>query len=469
MSAIVALCHFCEVHGPSVIMVTQTDRDCREPVWEGEGGQTTLQQMFGGNIGGRMSQHSHQAGCERCWSLGGSSQHFLVSTERTGSGSGSGRQTYLSSQVALQPEVDSLLRNAVIRAVSCEVPFTREAPLLFSDPTVSTVAAHNFLLRDSKARGFQRYYSIVVLSRERQHLIAHLKSINSPVTQIIEKMKKMSQETYNFETCQSKECPEPSIFRRRASVSSLRNLSEIVGDRTIYEKIHVKFVEILQILEKCLKERVFSGQLMKSSVIFPKASLESVLNIKNEVGLGKFKILLHHVLSGKALQIRSREREISRHVGDSLCMFLPNNLASNQVYFANLILTTTDLGEDIPSLTELTVTTKSPTDIDDFHQSYSVTSELCKCPDLSLFSGCKYCKHINESTIITKLCKKLKNCSSILPTTVQEMTIRSFGESILLQARVFSKLGNQEKTLFLRQNNFTATDAEIFTFFNMFS
>ena len=471
MSAIVALSHFCEVHGPSVIMVTQTDRDCREAEWEGQG-QASLQQMFGGNLGRKMTQPSRQPGCERCWSLGSnssSSQHFLVSTERTGSA----RHTYLSSQAALQAEVDTLLRNAVIRAISCEVPFKREAPLLFSDPTVSTVAAHNFLLRDSKARGFQRYYSIVVLSKERQHLISNLKSINSPVTQIIDKMKKMSQETYNLETCQSKDCSEPSIFRRRASVSSLRNLSEIVGDQTIYEKIHVKFVEILQILEKCLKEKVFSGQLMKSSVIFPKASLDSVLNIKNEVGLGKFKILLHHVLSGKALQIRSRDREISRHVGDSLCMFLPNNLASNQVYFANLILTTNELAEDIPCQTELTVT-RSPksaptTDIDDFHQSYSVTSELCKCPELSLFSSCKYCKHINESTIITKLCKKLKNCANIVPATVQEMTIRSFGESILLQARVFSKLGNQQKTLFLRQNNLTATDAEIFIFFNMFS
>lgn len=277
----------------------------------------------------------------------------------------------------------------------------------------------------------------------------------------------MSQETYNLETCQSKECPEPSIFRRRASVSSLRNLSEIVGDQTIYEKLHVKFFEILQILEKCLKEKVYSGQLMKSSVIFPKASMNSVLRIKHDVGLGKFKIILHHVLSGKTLQIRSRDREISRHVGDSLCMFLPNNLAGNQVCFANLILTTNEVAEDSSSQTNLTVT--GLTGVDNDHQSYSVTSDLCQCPDTSLFSSCKYCKHINESTIITKLCKKLKNCANIVPTTVQEMTIRCFGESVLLQARVFSKLGSQEKTLFLRQNNFAASDAEIFLFFSLFS
>ena len=82
------------------------------------------------------------------------------------------------------------------------------------------------------------------------------------------------------------------------------------------------------------------------------------------------------------------------------------------------------------------------------------------------------CNHYyagSDEIIEFNICKKLKNCANIVPATVQEMTIRCFGEAILLQARVFSKLGNQQRTLFLRQNNFTATDAEIFLFFNLFS
>ena len=446
MSPIVALCHFCEVHGPAVIMVTQSQRAGESP--DQTDCETNIQHIVG-------QERQSPAGCERCWSLK-TNQHLIISKDQ------SNRQTFLTSQVVLQPEMELILRNAVVRAISCEVPYKRETPLLFSDPSVSTVAANNFFLKDWKARGFQRYYSIIVVTNERQHLISNLKSINSKVSQMIENMKKMSDDTYNLETCHSKSL-DPPTFRKRSSIGGQRNLIEIVRDPTIYEKVHRKFVEILQTLENGLKEKVFSGQSMKSSVIFPKASMDSVLDIKSQLGLASFRILLHHILSGKTLQIRSNERQISRQVGDSLCMFLPNNLTRSQVYFANIILTGQDSVEDLPSLTSLTIRSEAG------EVSYGLFSQLCKCNDnyRQLFSSCKYCKSMSESTIISKLCKKLTICD--IPRTVQEMTLRTFGESILSQARVFSKLGSQQKNSFLRQNNFTAIDAEILIFFKMFS
>ena len=446
MSPIVALCHFCEVHGPAVIMVTQSQRAGESP--DQTDCETNIQHIVG-------QERQSPAGCERCWSLK-TNQHLIISKDQ------SNRQTFLTSQVVLQPEMELILRNAVVRAISCEVPYKRETPLLFSDPSVSTVAANNFFLKDWKARGFQRYYSIIVVTNERQHLISNLKSINSKVSQMIENMKKMSDDTYNLETCHSKSL-DPPTFRKRSSIGGQRNLIEIVRDPTIYEKVHSKFVEILQTLENGLKEKVFSGQSMKSSVIFPKASMDSVLDIKSQLGLASFRILLHHILSGKTLQIISNERQISRQVGDSLCMFLPNNLTRSQVYFANIILTGHDSVEDLPSLTSLTIRSEAG------EVSYGLSSQLCKCNDnyRQLFSSCKYCKSMSESTIISKLCKKLTICD--MPRTVQEMTLRTFGESILSQARVFSKLGNQQKNSFLRQNNFTAIDAEILIFFKMFS
>jgi len=445
MSVVVALAHFCEVHGPAVIMVTQS----RRPAGSSQPPDLDplIQQIVGRN-------KQSPAGCERCWSLQ-TNQHLIISRDPTTS------QTFLSSQFVLQPELEPILRKAVIRAISCEVPFKRETPLIFSDPSVSTVASTDFFLKDSKARGFQRYYSIVVMTRERQHLISNLNSINSTVSQIIEDMKKMSQKNFDLETCQSKEPLEPS-FGKRDSLSSQRNLKEIVGDQSIYEKVHRKFVEIIQTTEHSLEEKVFSGQLMKSSVIFPKASLDLVLKIKSELGFS-FKILLHHILSGKTLQIRSNDRQISRRVGDTLCIFLPNNLSGNQVYFANIILTGRDSVEDLPSMSGLTIINE------DGELSYSLSCDMCRCSETyrTLFSNCKYCKNINESAIITNLCKKLNVCD--MPKTVREMAIRSFGESVLSQAKVFSMLGNQQKNMFLRQNNFTAIDGDILFFFKMFS
>ena len=221
MSVIVALCHFCEVHGPAVIMVTQSRRESGFP--QPPDLDPVIQQII------RRNKQS-LAGCERCWSLKNNEQ-LIISRDLASN------QTFLSSQYVLQPEMEPILRNVVIRAISCEVPFRRETPLIFSDPSVSTVASNDFFLKDSKARGFQRYYSIVVVTRERQHLISNLKSINSRVSRIIGDMKKMSQETYELETCQSKE-PRKSSRRMRDSDGGQRNLKDIVGDQSIYEKVH---------------------------------------------------------------------------------------------------------------------------------------------------------------------------------------------------------------------------------------
>ena len=252
-------------------------------------------------------------------------------------------------------------------------------------------------------------------------------------------------------------------------MAALRNLREIVGDENIYETVHKQFVVLLQSLQKVLKEKVLSGQVMKSSVTFPKASLDTIIQMKSKLGKD-FKIILHHILSGKTLQVKSEERSLSRKIGDSLCMFLPNNLALNTFYFANLILTHGDLDGDIDLLAnaaQLEVQDNlDPTEPDSL--SFQLTSSSCKCFDSlgTVFASCKYCKSLSESSIVTKYCKILKRCD--IPRVVTEMSIRTFCESILIQARVYSKLAQTQKGDFLLQNNHTAIDAEIFKFFKYF-
>ena len=409
----------------------------------------------------RDNLNGKSAGCERCWSLV-TNDNLIISRDN------SGQQTFLSSQTVLERDLEKRLKNAVIRAISCEVSVKREGPMIFSDPSVSTVFANNFFLKDSKARGFKRYYSILLMSREREYLIANLDIIENKVSQIIEDIKNMSRKTFENEadgpSVQSK-----SKYGRRRSSAALRNLREIVGDENIYETVHKQFVVLLQSLQKVLKEKVLSGQIMKSSVTFPKASLDTIIQMKNKLGQD-FKIILHHILSGKTLQVKSEERSLSRKIGDSLCMFLPNNLALNTFYFANIILIHGDLDGDIDLLAnaaQLEVQENlDPTQPDSL--SFQLTSGSCKCFDSlgTVFASCKYCKSLSESSIVTKYCKILKRCD--IPRVVTEMSIRTFCESTLIQARVYSKLAQTQKADFLLQNNHTAIDAEIFKFFKYF-
>ena len=464
MSAIAALGHFCEVHGPRIVMVTQSVRHLApvSPVDSVTPGQDQDQHLL-------MSLNNNQStsipsGCERCWSLK-SNENLIVSKDPVG------KQNYVSSQSVLNNDLDFILKNAVIRAISCEVTQKREGPVIFSDPSVSTVFANNFFIKDSKARGFQRYYSLLLMTREKEHIVSNLKMIETLTSDIVNNIKLLADKTFAKECPDTKEKTEAAFLRRRGSMNAMRNLKDVVGDVGIYENIHKKFVVILQSLERVLKEKVLSGQVMKSSVIFEKASLDIIVDIKSQLGAQNFKILLYHILSGKTLQIKSQQRYISRKIGDSLCLFLPNNLTRNQSCFANFILTTNDVVDNLPSTTQLDITCEgNDCNLESgTKMTFSLVSDSCQCFDSynTVFSCCKTCKNLNNSTIITKLCKILKNCN--LPKTVKEMTLRTHGETILLQSRVFSKLAHNQKCDFLLQNNFTAIDAEILSFFKFFS
>lgn len=54
---------------------------------------------------------------------------------------------------------------------SCEVVPNRTGSLLFTNNPAVTTLSETFLLKDSMARGFQRYFSVVVGNQQRGNLI----------------------------------------------------------------------------------------------------------------------------------------------------------------------------------------------------------------------------------------------------------------------------------------------------------
>lgn len=105
---------------------------------------------------------------------------------------------YLSHQHPRQPQLFSVVRQACVRSLSCEVCVHlfasmnkqknasmryflyhlllqvcpgREGPIFFGDEQHGFVFSHTFFIKDSLARGFQRWYSIVVVAMDRIYLI----------------------------------------------------------------------------------------------------------------------------------------------------------------------------------------------------------------------------------------------------------------------------------------------------------
>lgn len=138
-----------------------------------------------------------------CRSLPASHPGFMSIDEETGI-------RFLSHQHPRQPQLFSVVRQACVRSLSCEVnsdvrlhvcvshtsdtltkrpastcihiflfalrPFLqvcpgREGPIFFGDEQHGFVFSHTFFIKDSLARGFQRWYSIVMVAMDRIYLI----------------------------------------------------------------------------------------------------------------------------------------------------------------------------------------------------------------------------------------------------------------------------------------------------------
>lgn len=458
MTGVVALCHFCEIHGPSVIMVTQSIRDSQQiqkdatdalPLVEDTG--VPDKKIFGCKK--LFTEQSEIRGCDGCLSLKYKDK-FIVSNDHEG------KRTFVSSQTPVNKDLLFLLRQVVIRAISCEISANREGPILFSDRVVSSVLANNFFLKDSRARGFQRYYSIIVVAKEKEHLVSNWHNLNKVVNEVIDDLKQMAKTKFNLEAKTLLDLKEKcenfranSSKQRRDSIRTARSLTELTMDSKIYERIHAKFTTVLSSLEKHLKEKVLTGQPMKTSVIYPKASLETILRISQHIGVHQFRTLLYHLLGGKTIQIKSKFRHLSRQIGDTLCLLLPNNLTRNPFCFANLVLANPDMEDILP---QLSVHLGGNSEVNFTFHSCSSARDLSCCPK------------VISSNIVMKFCKLFSNQK--IPKTIQEMSIRSFVEMVLLQARVFMKLSTStDRRIFLGKNGFTANDEEILTFFQMFS
>lgn len=243
-----ALGHFCEFHGPALVMVTQElQSECPSRLL----------------AAARAQEQVSPLDCDGCRSLSGH-QSFLISKEKDES------RTWISSQAPLAPELASMVRHAVLRAISCEVIPAKEGPLLFSSAS-SSVLSHAFSLRDSRARGCRRQYAILLLSKERHPLVQHWAVLQERVQDIITSLQKKAEGKYEIDCKSLAELKEKcdyvretmtttssksSFSRRRASSKPARGLREVTQDEQVFEGMHQDFVTVLALAERCLKEQV---------------------------------------------------------------------------------------------------------------------------------------------------------------------------------------------------------------------
>ncbi|EEZ99966.1 folliculin [Tribolium castaneum] len=212
MDGVVGLGHFCESHGPCVILATQR---CQEEP--------------------RQYPHSLSVPwCESCQSI--DLDQSLVSKDEG--------VCYVTTRTPLQQDVAFLLKQAAVRSLSCEE--TREGgTMYFGDSERGHVLSHTFALQDSLARGFHRKYSILILMRDKIHLLNCWPILTKNIKEIASDLQTKAAQINGVEQSQ---CSQRAVRQAQGSPSSpARSLSQLTGEPAVFAHLHMWFTWLLTV------------------------------------------------------------------------------------------------------------------------------------------------------------------------------------------------------------------------------
>ncbi|XP_014671045.1 PREDICTED: folliculin-like isoform X2 [Priapulus caudatus] len=303
MNAVIALCHFCELHGPSIVFSTQAfHSQVPAHLLEPSPSQTESQDGSNGSGQEQSSQFSFYGSlehwlrpprtpqtstpptpqspitsgaagrttemCEACRSMAAGQPGFVSNDHEA-------KVSYVSSQYPCHPEIFSIVRQACVRSLSCEVCPGREGPIFFGDDVRGHVLSHTFFVKDSHARGFQRWYSIIVVMTDKVFLLNSWPFLVTHLRIIIDKIQMMALKVYEAEQT---ECPQRSLrlsssvnprdfLRHRGMNKPARSLVELTHEKNLFARLHMWFTWLLKAGGNRMTEKLFEGPPTEDTVI----------------------------------------------------------------------------------------------------------------------------------------------------------------------------------------------------------
>ncbi|KAK3752031.1 hypothetical protein QZH41_019384 [Actinostola sp. cb2023] len=278
MNAIIALCHFCEYHGPTVLFCTQTFRcDEHDPVESdnistSDGGQACAKRCFARSIsvsssseGGSSQTPLKSSQCEACHSLDASHAGYISIDKEA-------HICYYSNRNPGQQELYSIVRQACVRSLSCEVCPGREGPMFFGEEASGYVFTHTFFLKDKQSRGFQRWYSIICVMKDKIYLINSWPFLVSHFRELIDELQAKSSTVYESEHADSAHKGQglqsggngfiltPDQFRRqRGGHKIYRSISDLLKDKNLFAMLHQRLAWILKACGNRISEKLLEG------------------------------------------------------------------------------------------------------------------------------------------------------------------------------------------------------------------
>uniref|UniRef100_A0A8C6WJZ2 Folliculin n=1 Tax=Neogobius melanostomus TaxID=47308 RepID=A0A8C6WJZ2_9GOBI len=272
MNALVALCHFCELHGPRTLFCTEALHppspsapsqvglalEDRELDADREGEGLTMRANSTATQRGEM--------CEGCRSLPASHPGFVSIDDETGI-------RFLSHQHPRQSQLFSVVRQACVRSLSCEVCPGREGPIFFGDELHGFVFSHTFFIKDVLARGFQRWYSIVMVATDRIYLINSWPFLLRHLRLTIQSLQSTALKVFDSEqgVIQQRAMRMNSVFSpafpHQRSGNAARSLTSLTQHKNLWASLHSSFSWLLKACGSRLTEKLLEGAPTEDTLV----------------------------------------------------------------------------------------------------------------------------------------------------------------------------------------------------------
>ena len=334
-------CHFCEIHGPSVVFCTDALPEAFNVNTESIYGASPSSSHNGTPSSSLSSPITPQGSkslpkkkeCDGC-SFDSHNSKGFVSFDDDHS------FKFVSSCDSKMDTVDGVIKQSCVRSLSCEIyPEGREGVIYFGDDYRGHVLSCCFVLKDSSARGFQRTYSILVISQNKFQILNNWKPLESGLNKIVDKLKEKANKVYDRELTGNRESEQErrsirldsalqvvgrgrSPLNTQRSESRARSLKDLTGDSTIFAVLHLEMSMLLRQMSVKEARLKASSNTMDKSVMMSGAG-SSLRRLYAMLGKEKFKVVCYHVVVGHQVVVRSNCPRIANKILKSLSSLLP--------------------------------------------------------------------------------------------------------------------------------------------------
>ncbi|KAJ8659770.1 hypothetical protein O0I10_004363 [Lichtheimia ornata] len=304
MNALVAMLHFCEVHGPRVVFCTQATHhhhlDANNPhntapipIPNANHSTTTIMDPPISSLSSQLSSLvrketsssapppppppvTTQSTCAAC-----TAQMPIILSTKNGPALEAKRMivhdddnptvAYIGTPSPQHLQLYKAARLACVRSLTTELCPGREGPVLFGDDENGYALSYLFKLHDAYARGETRFYSLMVLMTDRVFLIScwpffvsEFKSmavnLQSRANTVFQREKEIRQQPHYSAFRRAVTPMSQDPFFRRRSHTALRSLVDLLGIKDIYPQIHAQFSYILKRSARKRMEKITSGR-----------------------------------------------------------------------------------------------------------------------------------------------------------------------------------------------------------------